>query len=361
MIHCTIFKKNDAFDGSRYDIAFVTDLEHHLQDPMTVAKLCYWPRQQCPMHHQFEYLQKLKLDYVHKEIRREITRWDNTEQRFKRIQNSLLNSCCAHFAAIDNERQAIEAQIVAGANAEILPSVNCSDVNNLSSIQKLSVTERVILGVTFPLWLPLGLVVGFVALSGFSIHKLITKHRYAKHMKQYEADPGLEMATITQSNLEQLIKTHKLQEIIMQHFDTLQQKFIELYQEIPSIVAADEDLICKLSQQVELNEQFKSLFAELCPQGDCMRNELDFLYVTQIGNYTMNVSTYVDWQFLGEGKFARVYRATGPNGKYVALKAMIQPLCVKNVTNFLVEEQNLRCVYMMMLGYRVWYDEFYLN
>ena len=158
-------------------------LNSHLCSPETKARLMSWLQSECPEAENMERLQQLKAAYATKRIQQEINKWDNETRDFEQVQDRLMSYVHDQCSVLENELQKEELKL-AGQSPdrpestqvyEFEPHADMPKQNdNFSSIET---KHKVLLGVTAPLWVPLGLVVGIIALPTFGIKRLLQKQK----------------------------------------------------------------------------------------------------------------------------------------------------------------------------------------
>ena len=327
-----------------------TELNDHLTDQSTRAKLCAWTKRDCQTlanSTTLETLHDRMTAKIQKRIKTEINDWDLNNKAFQKIHDIMVATFKLHFKSIESELKSIETNFTSEETMQSIINELKTDTE-VADVDLLTLNEKLVIGFTAPIWVPISIVVGIFALPVAGIMALHKKRKRAKQLKEMKANLELHMQELTESILDEMIASTKLQEALTDKVDELMKVFSKLLEEIPRFIEADRNILDQM--ELELRDQarqlvttYKPLFYEI----EDLLTEMTCLYLCAIRAYDIDISDLSKYDYLGEGQFARVYQAQWkPNKNFpprlVAIKALKEPVNEDNATEIIQEEENLR-------------------
>ena len=247
----------------------VAELDAHLKLPSTRARLCEWEKEDCPVFsNDYAVMKERCAAYSEKRIKREINQWDAKTNIISGEYEKLLSACKSNFLSIDKQVQSIEADI-AGRKIEKVAMTREDDTKKSSEV---STGKKIAFGVTAPVWVPIGVALGVVLLPVLGAAYIKDKVHRRKTLEKFQADPEEYMSELMKETITNMTKcvngdltyTYKL---IEERFSELNTVFDALFEQVPRIVAADEELVKRLKQKAELHSAIRKVYREKCNDG----------------------------------------------------------------------------------------------
>ena len=280
---------------------------------------------------------------VTKRIKIEINDWDIQNKIFQNIHDTMVATFKAEFKSIEDELKAIEKNFTSEKTDEMCAE---GEVPNLDPI--LTLNDKLVIGFTAPLWVPIGLVVGIFALPAAKILALRKKHKQQKALKSMKENLEQHMEALTLSILDEMNESTKLDEALEDKVKELMYAFKKLLDYVPKFIEADRDILNKMKLEVhdraqQVEQSYRTVYEKI---GDVIK-DLNCLYLSTIRAYDIDVKDLHSYEYCGEGNFAQVYLAEWKLQKTnpplcVAIKVMKDPVTRENACDILMEEENLR-------------------
>ena len=214
----------------------------------------------------------------------------------------------------------------------------------------LTKVQKIVLGMAAPILIPLGVVAGFFVLPVAGVRAMRNKLNEMKLLRSYRENKEKTLTTMTQEILNSFTDKSGLSRLIREQLQVVTANLETMISAIPNIISADRILIEKL--QEERNQSEVALAEQLLPMYQrCIEHQgkLDLYYAEKIRTYDIDFKD-LTWDHLrppiASGSFGDVYGAIWRNGNEnevpVAIKIRREPLDERNVTELLIEEENLR-------------------
>ena len=213
----------------------------------------------------------------------------------------------------------------------------------------LTVTEKVVIGVTSPIWIPLSLVAVVIGAPIVGIMALRGKFQDNRKLKIYKQD---RCAFMTKESAEYLDSVND--ELVLRLFVDEQLREAKLCLErikarIPELIQADKMLCQQLSDETRGKKQLLDLYQPLLNMASVLRGNLAVFGLKDVFGEDICCKT-LDWQEdeshrLGSGAFGVVYKGTMTNygrKQPVALKVYSEVLHAMNACEILAEVEHLR-------------------
>ena len=285
---------------------------------------------------------------VWQRVKKEINLWDTEGKKFQSIHDDLLAEFKEKFQSIEAQRRDIEKTFVS-RNQDLTEDHDEETELDDEELEPLTFNDKLMIGITSPIWVPVGLVVGLVALPVVGIKALFKKSKKKKILKEMKEDAGDILEDMSCRFLDELIQENRLDEIIDDKMQELTKKFDPLLKSIPRLIEADRQLLMKMERDVNdhtrtVEERYRPLYAEL----QDLMNEMKVLHLTSIRAYDIDLTKLaLADQAFAEGQLAEVRTAHWSKVKKCApvpviVKKQRVPVHLGNIAEIVKEEDTLR-------------------
>ena len=197
----------------------------------------------------------------------------------------------------------------------------------------LSLSVKVIIGVTSPIWFPLGLVALVIGAPIVGVMAIKEKFADNKKIKKYEADKCAFMAKLSAEYLDSARNEMILRTYVKEQLAEAKLCLKQIEARIPELIQGDRMLCEQLMQETRSQKEIEDQYQPIMVEGSELRGHLalfGFKYVcgSEIGKEEL------EWiedtsHHLGSGAFGAVYKGT------MTMKGAIQPVALKVFNNAL--------------------------
>lgn len=325
---------------SRVDGA-LQKLTDHLSSEQVKDRFSSWNLDEVPnAERSWEATENQIMKALSRRLREIIEQWEEDNQVFAHTRESLLNHFQQRYQFVEEQLRDLQS-VVTDDNIDV--------PQNSPLEEGFSLREKVIIGVTSPLWVPLTLVALVIGTPIVGIIAIKEKLEENRKIKKYEADKCAFMAKISAEYLNTALNEVMLRTYVKEQLAEAKLCLKQIEARIPELIQADrmlcEQLIHDTRSQKEIEEQYEPIMNEASE----LRGHLalfGFKYVC--GNEIK--SEELDWiedgsHRLGCGAFGAVYEgmmtrkgATRP----VALKVSHEALNAQNASEVMAEVELLR-------------------
>ena len=327
-----------------------SELNDHLTDPATRERLCMWSSRDClPLRKSGtpETLNERRIARVKKRIKGEINEWDLQNQVFQKIYDSMVADFKQNFKCITSELKTIENNFTSEDIMQTVIDEMKADSDHELPLHDhdLTLGEKLVIGFTAPIWVPMGLVISMFAFPATGFMVLNQNRLKLKDMKE-NLEPN--MKELTEETLDEMTALPVLKETLKDKVDELMIAYSNLLEDIPRIIEGDRKILNQLEQEFkdhaqQLGETYRPLYSDI----DKQIAKMKCLYLCAIRAYDIDIKDLSKYEYLGEGQFGPVYQALWkPNKKcpprLVAIKVPRHPVTANNALEILQEEKNLR-------------------
>ncbi len=325
----------------------------HLASSSTRARILEWSASECPDGDDWDAVQEMMVAKVNKRIRREVHDWDVKNGIFADIQMLLLRKFQKEFELMEDQLSIIEGGMVGkgGRPGEALGHLDFMQRDSFFPTPNFSLGQKVALGLALPILIPLGIVASLVALpvAGYAVFKSRMKDK--QMLEEYKANKADAMSSLSDEVLEKFLDKNSLTKLIQTQLQTVTQNLDAMMQAVPKLIEADRALIVKLqnereASEVSLAERYLPLYRRCLD----LHGSLDLFYMSTVRKYDISVDS-LSWDPtqppVASGTFGDIYPATWSRekpgeDKKVAVKLRREHVDAQNVTDILIEEENLR-------------------
>ena len=269
-----------------------------------------------------------------------IEQWEGDNKVFSNTRESLLKHLQQRYNFVEEQLRNLQGDVIAD-------NVGSHGASNTDS--SLTVAQKFLVGVTSPIWIPIGLDAFVTGAPVVGIKALTAKLQDKKKLKKYNKD---RCAFMTKESSEYLDKVNS--KIVLQQFGNEQVREAKLCLErfkarIPELIQADKMLCEQLGGETRGKKQLLDLYQPLLNMASELRGNLAVFGFKEVFGEEISLKT-LDWQEdeshrLGCGAFAVVFKGTmtrnGPN-QPVALKVYSEALNAMNACEILAEVEILR-------------------
>lgn len=230
---------------------------------------------------------------------------------------------------------------------------------SLNSKSPMSMTAKILVGATTPLWISVGiagLIIGGPALGAIAVKKRVDGKR---KLENYQCQPNDTLVKRSKKFLDSIVGNVPRQyaEKQMEKTKSVLSKYTN---SLPRVIDADWKMVSQLNNETRDQGEVLRRCSPIQRRSYESWERLAFLGVRL---YPATVDSHdLDWKedldsFIGEGEFSSVYRGTlttsgsnttkQPNPhQIVAVKVFKQPFDLPNSRFYLNEEIIIRCIHM---------------
>ena len=291
---------------------------------------------------------EITQNYIQNALRRrlggKIKEWEEKNHVFSNARASLIQHFQERFRYVEGQLRMLEGSVLAGGAARSASGLLASD--------DFSVAEKVIIGVTSPIWFPIGLVVLVVGVPVLGAIAVKGKLQNWNKTRQYNNDKCAFMSKASQEYLNRVTEEHYLKFFVMEQLREAQVCLKQVLDRIPQLIEEDKMLCQQLSNENRSKKEVEDFYTPLLEKSVQIRDEMALFGIKEVR--TMDISCDdLEWQDgapLGSGAFASVYRGKlrirGENKPVdVAVKVWNDELDEVTASGFISEREILRLVY----------------
>ena len=278
---------------------------------------------------------------IMKRLQDVIETWEEKNHVFSDARTSLIQYFQERFNYVEGQLRNLESSVVSKETA--------SPTNVPLVSDNFSVSERVIIGVTFPIWVPVGLVVLIVSVPVFGVMAVKGTYEDWSKTKEYEKDKSAFMAKASKEYLSEAAEEQNLRSYVVEQLKECQVCLKQVIARIPELIEADKMLCQQLRHETRSQKEIQEFYKPLYHESLQLRDHMAIFGVQEVR--TMDISfNDLEWKedrssLLGTGTFAYVYRGKlklQEEEQPVALKVWKEQLNESNASAFLSETDVLR-------------------
>ena len=326
----------------------VTTLSTYLKSPDVMQQFSLWTLDDVP---HTEESWELTENYIQKALMKRlqgmIKEWEEKNHVFSDVRACLIQHFQDRFSYVEGQLQTLEGSVLAGDAA--------SSASDLLASDDFSVAEKVIIGVTSPIWVPVGLVVLVVSVPVVGAIAVKEKMENWNKTRQYNQDKCAFMAKASLEFLDEAAEEELLELFVMEQLKEAQVFLKQVLDRIPQLIEEDKMLCQQLRDETRSKKEVEDLYKPLHERSVQIRDEMALFGIKEVR--TMDISCDdLEWQDhapLGRGAFATVYRGKlklqGEDKPVdVAVKVWSEELNESTASGFLSEAETLRLVLLFM-------------
>ena len=326
----------------------VTALSTYLKSPEVMQQFSLWTLDDVP---HTEESWELTENYIQKALMKRlqgmIEEWEEKSHVFSDVRACLIQHFQDRFSYVEGQLQTLEGSVLAGDAA--------SSASDLLASDDFSVAEKVIIGVTSPIWVPVGLVVLVVSVPVVGAIAVKEKMENWNKTRQYNQDKCAFMAKASLEFLDEAAEEELLELFVMEQLKEAQVFLKQVLDRIPQLIEEDKMLCQQLRDENRSKKEVEDFYKPLHEESVQLRDEMALFGIKEVR--TMDISCDdLEWQDhapLGRGAFATVYRGKlkiqGEDKPVdVAVKVWSEELNESTASGFLSEAETLRLVLLFM-------------
>ena len=343
----TVSKELQSYLEKKTDDA-VTTLSRYLKSAEVMQQFSSWTLDDAPKTEESweltkNYIQKALLN----RLQETIEEWEEKNQVFSDARASLIQYFQERFSYVEGQLRTLEESVLAGDAVNSAGGPLASD--------DFSVAEKVIIGVTSPIWVPVGLVVLVVSVPVVGAIAVKEKMENWNKTRQYNQDKCAFMAKASLEFLDEAAEEELLELFVMEQLKEAQVFLKQVLDRIPQLIEEDKMLCQQLRDETRSKKEVEDLYKPLHERSVQIRDEMALFGIKEVR--TMDISCDdLEWQDhapLGRGAFATVYRGKlklqGEDKPVdVAVKVWSEELNESTASGFLSEAETLRLVLLFM-------------
>ena len=320
----------------------VVTLSKHLKSSDVVETFTSWTLDDAPnTEESWEVTRNFIQKAMMKRLQDVIETWEEKNHVFSDARTSLLQYFQERFNYVEGQLRNLESSVVSKESTSTISAPLASD--------NFSVGERVIIGVTSPIWVPVGLVVLIVSVPVVGVMAVKEKYEDWSKTREYENDKSAFMAKASKEYLTEAAEEQNLRSYVVEQLKECQVCLEQVVARIPELIEADKKLCQQLRDETRSQKEIQDFYKPLCHESLQLRDRMAMFGIEEVR--AMDISCKdLEWNddrssLLGTGAFAYVYRGKlklQEEEQPVALKVWIEQLNESNASAFLAETDVLR-------------------
>ncbi len=326
----------------------VSALSQYLKSPDVVEKFTSWMLDDVPStENSWEETKNYVQIALVKRLQNVIALWEEENGVFAEARTSLIKSFQQRFNFVEGQLRNLESSVLAEAAASPSSSLRLPD--NLNIWSPLSVAEKVIIGVTSPIWVPIGLVALIVSAPVVGVMAIVRSLQHWNKKREYERDKCGFMARASKGYLTESAEEQNLRSYVVEQLKESQVCLKQAVARIPELIEADKMLCQQLKDEERSQKEIEDLYQPLFERSLQLRGRTALFYIKEVRATDISCSN-LEWKkdrssLLGTGAFSFVYRGKlklRGEEQPVALKVLKETLNDVNASAFLDETETLR-------------------
>ena len=280
------------------------------------------------------------LKALESRLQETIEHWEEDNQVFSDARKSLLQHFQKRFKFVEGQLRDLQG------------AVTDDDLDVPESIpadEDFTIAEKVVIGVTSPIWVPLALVAVVIGAPVVGILAIKNKIEEKSKIKKYERDKCAFMAEASADYLDDVTDETVLKLFVKDQLKEAKLCLKQIEARIPDLIEADKMLCRQLGDERRSQKEIKELYQPIISKASDIRGHLAVFALKEIGATDIS-SKELDWKEdtlsrIGCGAFASVYQGKmRRQGKeqIVALKVCSEVLDSKNASLIMAEIELLR-------------------
>ena len=295
------------------------------------------------------------------EVPRSEDSWEATENQITKALSSRLREFMEHWEEYNKVFTNVRASLVQhfqtrynfveGQLRNLQNAITADDIvlDDQLPETNLSLTQKVIIGVTSPIWIPITLIDFVVSAPFYGMMAIQRKLVDRMKIKEYEEDKCAFMREISGAYLEDIGEKKCLKPFVEEQMKEAKVCLKQIEAHLPELIEADKMLCKQLRDETRSQQDMKKLYQPIMNKGSHLRGRLaEFGFkevrVTDISSDNLNWKEDT-FSRPGCGAFGAVYLGEmkrGEKSHTVALKVYNEVLDDNNASLFMAEVQMLR-------------------
>ena len=337
----SVNKKLQEYLENKTDNA-VSALSKYLKSSDVVEQFTSWTMDDVPgTEESWEVTKSYMQKALMKRLQDVIVAWEEEYHVFAEARTSLIQYFQQRFNFVEGQLRNLESSVLAEDTD--------SPASGPLGTESFTVAERVIIGVTSPIWVPVGLVVLIVGVPVIGALAVKEKLQDWSKTREYEKDKCGFMAKASKEYLAEAAEEQNLRSYVVEQLKESQVCLKQVIARIPELIEADKMLCQQLIDEHRSKKEIQDFYRPLYQRSLKLRERLAMFGIKDVR--TMDFSCKdLEWKddrssLLGAGAFASVYRGKlklREGEQPVALKVWKEELNDSNASAFLAETDTLR-------------------
>ena len=320
------------------------ELLSYLSSEEVKARFTSWTLDEVPRSEETWSITKNQVTKVlSRRLREFIEQWEEDNEVFANARASLVQHFQSRYNFVEGQLRNLQSAITADKKDVPENLIELSD-------EEFSLTEKVIIGVTSPIWVPLGLVALVIGVPVYGIMAVRSKLGDKKKIQTYEKDKCGFMREASAGFLEEVIEEKSLKPFVKEQMKEARVCLHQIEARLPELIEADKMLYNQLLDETRSQEEITGRYQPIMDEASLHRGRLALFGFLEV-RATHIKTTNLTWNensssYLGRGSFANVFTGKMKRNEdlylTVALKVYNEVLDAKNACLFMAEVQILR-------------------
>ena len=327
----------------------VRALSNHLQTCEVMEQFTSWTLDDIPRTGEsWKETEQLIQDQFMKRLQDTIDAWEEKNQILSNTYNSLVQ--WSH-QQLDESKSLLPYQYLENfVNADGATSRS----NTCVSSNRFDTAKKVMIGLTIPIWAPVGLTILFGSIPVLGVTTIKEKVRNVKRSRKYSKDKHSFIARASHKFLRKVPQEQQFPLLVKERLKDVPVSFKEGSSRLRELIAADKILCQQLRDETRSGEEIKKHYGRLGEMSMRVKEKMALFSIKEL--QSMEISRKdLEWDrddptsLLGNGESASVYRGTfrlpgQSEPTQVAVKLWIKELNESTSIGFLSKTETLRLV-----------------
>lgn len=320
----------------------VHKLSEYLKSDDVKARFTTWTLDEVPKaESSWEVTNSNITKVFQKRLREIIEHWEEDNQVFLEARKSLVRHSQQWYNVVEGELRNLQCAVTKDGLGVPEP---------ISPKEGLSTTEKVVIGVTSPIWVPVSLATLSIGAPVVGVLEIINRLKERSRLQKYKRDECAFMSEASADYLDNASNESALKVFVENQVNEAKLCLEKLEGRIPELIEA-EKMLCKELGNVKLSQmEMQELYQPIMDEASDIRGHMAVFALNGIRAIDIG-SEELDWKeevssLLGRGEFATVYqgkmRKQGEKEQTVALKVCSAELDSHNAIPIMEEVELLR-------------------
>ena len=259
----------------------VTALSTYLKSPIVKQQFSSWKLDEVPKTREIWEMTKNDIEKaLEKRLREKIEEWEEKNHVFSDARTSLIQYFEEKFRYVEDQLRMLEGSVLAEGAASSARGPVASD--------DLSVAGKVVIGVTSPIWFPVGLVVLVVSVPVLGAIAAKGKLKNWNKTRQYNNDKCAFMTKASQEYLNEAAEEQHLKSFVMEQLREARVCLKQVLDRIPQLIEEDKMLCRQLTDENRSKKEVEDFFTPLLEKSVQIRDEMALFGIKEV--HTMDIS-----------------------------------------------------------------------
>ena len=281
----------------------VSALSTYLKSSEVMQQFSSWTLDEVPkIKESWEITQNYIQNALRRRLREKIKEWEEKNHVFSDARASLIQKFQERFRYVEGQLRTLEGSVLAGGAA-------CS-ASGRPVLDDFSVAKKVMIGVTSPLWFPIGLVVLVVGVPVLGAIAFKGKLENWNKTRQYNKDKCAFMAKASQEYLNEVVEKQHLRPLVIEELKEARVCLKQVLDRIPQLIEEDKMLCQQLKDENRSKKDVEDFYTPLLEKSVQIKNEMALFGIKEVGIMDISCDD-LEWQddaHLRTGASAAVYR-----------------------------------------------------